>query len=168
MLHEAFQDPPIGRELSPLLPVIFLSFLCYNCVCIAHLWYHTESSLRSGTEFYSSLYLPKASSQAAHTCGKKGWVMPAPGPTPTSLFPLTERGQITPLRQHGTACLEHLGDLWWPPVQGSLYLNKVGIYRTRSCTPGWADTKVSRDVSQALSTKIKDALGTQSPHTHEL
>ena len=110
------------------------------------LWYHTVSSVKAATEFYSSLYRPKPSSRASYICRKNEWVGAALSPTPLPLLPLPEGGQIKPHSKEGSASPVPLGDLQWPQVQDSFYLNMAAIYRTRSCTPGCTDTEVEMSV----------------------
>lgn len=160
ILHQGSHDAPCGRGLTfllipncsfcPLPPMVLLSFSKPNYLVQTPLLYHTVSFLKAGTEFYSSLYPPKLSSRASYICGKKEWVMAALGPPPMPLLALPEGGQIKPHSKERTACPMHLGGLREPRVQGSSYLNTAGIYRKRSSTPGWTDTEVKRDVSQAV------------------
>lgn len=142
-----FRTPYLGESSLFFLPMVLLSFSYYNYVSIVPHCQLLESwdwvlfifvSLQALTQGLTHLWEERASDGSS-------------GPYPhTCLFPLAERGQIEPHSQDASASPVHLGSLWWPPVQGSSYLNKSGIYRMRSCTPGNADTKVSRDVRQAL------------------
>ena len=134
-LPKAFQYPPLGRQLAAALAPPPWFFLFYNYLCISCLLYHTASSLELGLSF-THLCIPPDPHPGPHTfAGRKaGEGISRPHPTP--LLPLPEGGLSKPPSQDGTACLVHLGGLWWPPVQGSSYLIRlVFIERVTHSSP---------------------------------